>query len=73
MHNRESCKWIYRPGTDDSHWAIAACDKSHKYLSKIPHGASRPGIANFYNGRLCPSCDHPIQMDYSFLGKGNQS
>lgn len=69
MPDRTPCKWLYRPGVNGSHFASASCDGSIKYLSKIPQDAARPGIADFYNGRCCPSCDHPIQMDYSLLSK----
>lgn len=65
------CKWLYLPGTKGSHWATASCDGSIKYLSKIPANSPHPGIADLYNGCRCPSCDHPVQMDYSILDKGH--
>lgn len=67
------CKWLYLPGVKDSHFAIASCDGSIKYLSEISAHSPRPGVADFYNGCRCPSCDHPIQIDYSLLNKGHSS
>lgn len=69
---RKKCRWVYRPGTSDSHWAIACCDHSHKYLSMIPRSVPQVGIADFYNGRICPSCWGTIEMDYLALKKSEE-
>lgn len=69
----DNCKWIYRPGTDNSHFAMATCDSSMKYLSKIPNSPPEKGCCDFYNGATCPSCSKPISMDYRMIEKEGES
>ena len=58
------CKWYYRQGTGNSHWALRDCGDA-VYLSKIPCSKkSSVGIANFYDGRICPKCHRKIKMFY---------
>ena len=64
---QEKCVWIYRPGTYNSHFAMAKCDYSMKYLSKLNPCEPYVGVADFYNGIRCPSCGKAVQMDYSVI------
>ena len=61
------CRWIYRPGTYNSHFAFATCDKENKYLSKLPECEPYIGVADVYNGQNCPSCGKRIRMDYLII------
>ncbi len=64
----EKCLWIYRPGTLDSHFALTTCTPgNYNYLSKIGASFPRVGVADWYNGRLCPICGKEIKMDYRFV------
>lgn len=64
------CRWIYRPGTNGSHWAMASCDHSFKYLSKIRNDTPQLlGCADFYNGKLCPSCGKIVEVEYTLVTK----
>lgn len=68
----DNCIWIYRPGTNKSHFAIASCDKSFKYLSKISTKIPPVhGCADFYNGCICPSCGNRIVIDYMTISMYN--
>ena len=60
------CRWIYRPGIENSHWAMT-CKKTFNYLSKIDHCEPYIGCADVYNDRLCPICNRPIKMDYCII------
>lgn len=64
---QKTCRWIYRPGTDNSHWAMTTCKKGFNYLSKLNDLESYVGVANYYNGRSCPICGKSIKMDYSII------
>lgn len=61
------CKWIYRPGTNGSHFAMAKCDRGFKYLSRIIGSPQVRGCADFYNGKICPACGQVIEMDYTLM------
>lgn len=62
------CKWFYRPAVHEGdHFAIASCDHGSKYLSKIIGEPQEIGVADFYNGKQCPSCGRAIRMDYRDL------
>lgn len=63
------CKWIYRPGTNGSHFAMASCDHDFKYLSKIIGAPQVYGCADFYNGKRCPACGQTIEMDYTLMSE----
>lgn len=63
----EKCTWWYRAGTNDTHFAIATCDKKAKYLSKIPKSTQHIRVADFYNDRICPVCGKIIEMKYDLL------
>ena len=64
----ESCRWIYRPGTNNSCLAVATCDHVMRYLSRInPMDNESIGCADWYNGKLCPGCSRIIQMDYTLI------
>ena len=65
---KEHCRWIYRPGTNNSHWANTTCKPGFNYLSRLKDGSpSSVGCANWYNGKECPICGKPIKMDYSII------
>ena len=62
------CRWVYRPGTNNSCWAVATCDHIMRYLSRInPKDNESIGCADWYNGKLCYGCGKPIQMDYTLI------
>lgn len=67
QQNVGTCRWVYRPGTNDSHWARRNCDKDYVPLTKIVKKEPCIGIADYYNGRLCPRCGRIIQVDYVLL------
>lgn len=63
------CIWYYRPATTlYHHFAHTSCGDM-KYLSTLTGTKSKPekGVADWYNGRLCPQCGKEIKMDYSFI------
>lgn len=62
-----SCRWIYRPGTSGGHFALTTCRPGYNYLSKIISCVPGVGVADWYNGRLCPICGGTIEMDYCFI------
>ena len=63
------CRWIYRPGTNGSHFA-RICNGQFNYLSKIISDKEQyVGVADTYNNRLCPVCGKPIKMDYRIIQK----
>lgn len=61
------CRWIYRPGINNSHWAMTTCKKGFNYLSKINHCEPYIGCADAYNNRLCPICNKSIKIDYCII------
>lgn len=67
MSNDMFCNWIYRPGTNSSHWAKSSCRKGFNYLSRIKNCESYIGVADYYNNKQCPVCGKPIKIDYCIL------
>lgn len=65
--SKEKCRWIYRPGTNNSHWAFTTCKSGFNYLSKLSNSEPYVGVADYYNGKQCPICGKPIEMDYSLI------
>ena len=65
--SKEYCRWIYRPGTNNSHWANTTCKPGFNYLSKIIGAKSVVGCADIYNNCLCPICGKLIKIDYSLI------
>lgn len=63
----DTCKWIYRPGVNNSHFAMTPCKKGFNYLSKIPNSEPYIGVADFYNGKQCPICNKPIEIKYDVI------
>ena len=64
----EICKWFYRPAIQEGeHFAVASCDHISKYLSRIIGEPQEIGVADYYNGKLCPSCGKKIKIDYRDL------
>jgi len=63
----DNCIWIYRPGNNNSHWAMTTCVKGFNYLSKISSCDQVVGCADLYNNRQCPICGKPIKMDYRLI------
>lgn len=62
------CKWFYRPGVNKGdHFAITSCDRGSKYLSKLIGEPQVYGVADWYNGKMCPVCGKAIEMDYRVL------
>ena len=64
MRKTDYCIWVYRPGTNNSHWAFTTCKSGFNPLTRIPASEPFVGCADFYNDRLCPICDKPIKMNY---------
>ena len=65
--NKEKCRWVYRPGTNNSHWANTKCKGGFNYLSRLKNSEPYAGVADYYNNKLCPICGKPIEMDYSLV------
>ena len=63
---KQQCVWIYRNGTNNSHWAKPSCGKPGEYnfLSKIYPSEPAVGVADWYNGKACPRCGKEIIMHY---------
>lgn len=61
----KKCVWHYRPGTNDTHWAITSCNNT-VYLSKVPSCKPYEGVADWYIGRICPKCGKQIEIMYGF-------
>ena len=64
---KEYCRWVYRPGTNNSHWANTTCVGGFNYLSRIKNCESYIGVADFYNNTQCPICKKPVKIDYSYI------
>lgn len=65
--NKEKCKWVYRPGTNNSHYANTKCKGGFNYLSKLTNIEPYIGVADYYNNKQCPICGKIIEMDYSLV------
>lgn len=63
----KECIWEYRPGTDDSHFAFTPCSPGFNFLSKIGKEKPSVGVADIYNGRICPICGKIIKMSYKVI------
>lgn len=63
----DKCIWVYRPGTDNSHFAFTPCKPGFNFLSRLPYSKPYIGVADHYNGYNCPICGKKIQMDYSTI------
>lgn len=63
------CVWIYRPGTNDTHFAFTSCRPGFNFLSKVSKSKPYVGVADFYNDYNCPICGKRIRMDYSNIEK----
>lgn len=61
------CRWIYRPGMNKTHFAKPHCLDFLVYLSRVGECEPYVGVADFYNGRKCPSCGKEIEMDYLLI------
>ena len=61
------CRWIYRPGLNNSHWAYTTCKRGFNYLSKLHNSDPYIGVADYYNNSQCPICGKRIKMDYSII------
>lgn len=61
----DKCIWVYRPGTNGSHFAFTPCKPGFNFLSKLPDSKPYVGVADYYNGYSCPKCGKRIQVDYS--------
>lgn len=72
MTRSSNCRWIYRPGTNNSHWAYTACKKGFNPLTRIPASEPFIGCADFYNNKLCPICDRPICIDYVVIKENKE-
>ena len=67
----DACRWVYRPGINDSAWATATCDHICRPLTRLGlklKDNESIGCADWYNGRNCPGCGKPIRMDYVLIG-----
>lgn len=63
------CRWVYTPGTNNSHWAHPSCAKSGEfnYLSRVTSKVQVPGCADCYNNKVCPECGKIIVIDYRLI------
>ena len=60
----KECNWVIRPGTVNSFWAFTPCKPGFNYLEKF----NKPeGIAEYYNGRLCPICGGVIKCNTELI------
>lgn len=64
---KEKCKWIYRPGLNNSHWAYTTCEGGFNYLSKLLNSEPYIGVADYYNGKQCPICGKCIEINYDLI------
>jgi len=58
------CRWIVREGTNNSLWAATTCLLGFNYLSKVRNANQ---IKSVYDGRLCPICGKPIEIDMKLI------
>lgn len=58
------CKWVVRPGNNNSLWAHTPCKHGFNPLTKV-HRLS--DVEDAYNGRLCPICGRTIKIDMSLM------
>jgi hypothetical protein len=54
------CKWVVRPGTNNSLWAYTTCNPGFNYLSKVDKAEQ---IKPVYDGCECPICKKPIECN----------
>ncbi len=59
-----TCKWIVREGTGNTFWAYTPCKSGFNYLSRIKKAED---IKPFYDGRMCPICEKPIECNVDLL------
>lgn len=64
-----TCRWIYRPGKNNSHWTHPSCAKSDafNYLSRVVSKEQVSGCADYYNNKVCPECGKVVVMDYRLM------
>lgn len=70
MESDDVCRWMYRAGFNkNTHFGYPTCSPDRRiYLSKITSGEiPRIGVAEVYEGCLCPICNKKITVDYSNL------
>ena len=58
------CKWVVRPGTNNSFLAFTHCKPGFNYLSKVSKASQ---IKSVYNNHLCPICDRKIEINIELL------
>lgn len=58
------CKWVIRPGTENTLWAYLPCRKTYNYLSKT---SKKEQVKQTYDGKLCPVCNKPVECDVKLL------
>lgn len=61
------CKWIVRPGTNNTFWAYTPCKKGFNYLSRV---SKKEDIKPFYDNRSCPICGKKIKCDLYLVSEG---
>ena len=66
MADNSFCKWVIRPGTNNSFWAHTPCKHGYNPLTKVKRVSD---IEDTYNGRSCPICGRPIHIDLSLMSK----
>ena len=59
-----NCKWVVRPGTNNSFFAFTPCKKGFNYLSKVK---TVDAIKDVYEGRQCPICGKSIEIVMDLL------
>lgn len=70
---RSTCIWQYRQGNNKSHFAMTLCKKGFSALTRIPNSEPYVGVADFYNGKLCPICGGIIEMKYDSISQRRSS
>lgn len=66
MADNSFCKWVVRPGTNDSLWARTPCKSGFNPLTRVTRVSD---IKDAYEGRLCPICGRRIHIDLSLMSK----
>lgn len=64
MKEKKKCKWVARPGWNNSFWAYTTCKKGFNYLSKISRAKD---IKVVYDGRICPICGKIIECNIELV------
>ena len=64
MKEKKKCKWVARPGRNNSFWTYTTYKKGFNYLSKISRAKD---IKAVYDGRICPICGKIIECSIELV------